>query len=122
MVHYFVSQWHVLPFILGHKPPLPGPEHPQSMHSLAAARGRGTWAGEAAVSAKARVPMQMEYRIGFMFPSIYCSLEHLCEDAYFFDFYFMQPEKTRQRRAALNQKLADAARLRSPASQGQTRL
>jgi hypothetical protein len=82
MVHYFVSQWHVLPFILGHKPPLPGPEHPQSMHSLAA-RGRGTWAGEAAVSAKARVPMQIEYRVGFMFPSISCSFEHLCEDAHF---------------------------------------
>jgi len=37
------------------------------MHSLAAVRGRGTLAGEAAVSARARVPRQMEYRIDFMF-------------------------------------------------------
>jgi len=27
-----------------------------------------------------------------------------------FDFYFVQPEKSRQRRAALNQKLADAGK------------
>jgi hypothetical protein len=56
--HYCFSQWQVLPFIFGHKPPLPGPEHPQSMHSLAAAaRGRGKWAGEPAVSANARTVM-----------------------------------------------------------------
>jgi hypothetical protein len=80
------------------------------MHSLAATRGRGTWAGEAAVSAKARVPRPMEYRIGFMFAFIFsCSFDHPCEDAYF-DFYFVQPEKTRQRRAALNQKLGDASK------------
>jgi len=58
----------------------------------------------------------MEYRIGFMFAFIFsCSFEHPCEGAYF-DFYFVQPEyfvqleKTRQRRAALNQKLADASK------------
>jgi len=52
----------------------------------------------------------MEYRIGFMFAFIFsCSFEHPCEDAYF-DFYFVQLEKTRQRRVALNQKLADASK------------
>jgi len=43
----------------------------------------------------------MEYRIGLMFAFIFSySFDHPCEDAYF-DFYFVQPEKTRQRRAAL---------------------
>ena len=67
------------------------------MHSLAATRGRGTWAGEAAVSAKARVPRPMEYRIGLMFAFIFSySFDHPCEDAYF-DFYFVQPEKNAMR-------------------------
>jgi hypothetical protein len=77
-VHYPFSQWQTFPFSSGHVPSFVGPGQPQSVHCLADARVPGMLVLKPAVSARARLPMHIEYKIPFMSPLIFiCELDSL---------------------------------------------